>query len=101
MQTNFDASDDVVKMIQGYMAEEGVSKKVAVNELIRAGWAAKHQDVLAGTLIADLRAVMDAVLQADRRDREDELDALLIEIDSQLEPVRALARAAEILAEEG
>lgn len=99
-QTKFDAHDDVVKMIEGYAAEEGISKKEAINELIKAGWIAKHQDLLAGSLISDVRLAMEAVLQADRRDREDELDSLLVEIDSQLAPVRALAEAARKLAEE-
>lgn len=99
-QTKFDAHDDVVKMIEGYAAEEGISKKEAINDLIRAGWIAKHQDLLEGSLISDLRLVMEAMLQADKRDREDELDALLVEIDSQLSPVRMLAEAARELTEE-
>lgn len=99
-QTKFDAHDDVVKMIEGYAAEEGISKKEAINELIKAGWIAKHQDLLAGSLVSDLRLVMEAILQADRRDREDELDSLLVEIDSRLAPVRALAEAARDLAGE-
>ena len=99
-QTKFDAHDDVVKMIEGYAAEEGISKKEAINELIRAGWVAKHQDLLAGSLVSDVRLAMEAILQADRRDREDEIDSLLVEIDSQLAPVRALAEAARNLAEE-
>lgn len=43
MQTKFDAHDNVAKMIEGYTAEEGISKKEAVNELVRAGWIAKHR----------------------------------------------------------
>lgn len=101
MQTKFDARDDVVKMIHGYMAEEGVTKKEAINDLIEAGWIAKHQDVLAGSLVADLRLVMEAVMQADRRDREDELDELLVEIDARMEPLRDLADAAREIAEGG
>lgn len=101
MQTKFDARDDVVKMVEGYMAEEGVTKKDAINDLIEAGWIAKHQNVLAGSLVADLRLVMEAVMQADRRDREDELDELLMEIDTRMAPVRQLADAARELAERG
>lgn len=99
MKTTFNAREGVSKMIDGYAAEEKIAKKDAINDLIEAGWIAKHQDLLAGTLIGDVRLAVEALLQADRRDREDSLDELLIELDDRLEVVRLLAEAANKLIE--
>lgn len=98
MKTTFNARENVAKMIDGYVAEEGLSKKDAINDLIEAGWIAKHQDLLAGSLIGDVRLAVEALLQADRRDREDSFDELLLELDDRLEFVRLLAEAAEKIA---
>lgn len=94
MQTKFDAREDVVRMIEGYAAEERISKKDAINALIEAGWRALHEDVIARPAIAGMRDALEAVLHADRRDREDQLDEMLAEMDALLEPLRELARAA-------
>ena len=93
MQIKFDAEEEVAKLVRGYAAEEGITQKKAINDLIRSGWTAKHGDLLQTDLMDNLDRVMSAIAAADARDREDEAAEMAAAIEDNLLGVKAAAIA--------